>query len=85
MIWVYVTCFYLWPWRGAEPVGQSVGASQPAMSVPANAACAALSMATAAVVTFFFNLPHSNWTLWSSRDISKRLLEKIRRTEAAAG
>ena len=34
---------------------------------------------------FFFNLPHSNWTLWSSRDISKRLLEKIRRTEAAAG
>src|SRR5262249_46747462 len=39
----------------------------------------------AAVVTFVFNLRHSNWTVWSSRDISKRLLEKIRRTEAAAG
>ena len=66
MIWVYVTWFYLWPWRGAESVGQSDGASQPAMSVPVNAACAALSMATAAVVTFVFNLPHPNWAVWSS-------------------
>jgi hypothetical protein len=85
MIWVYVTCFYLWPWRGAEAVRQAVGAPQPAIERPANAACAALSMATATVVTFVFNLLHPNWTVWSSRDISKRLLEKIRRTEAAAG
>jgi len=66
MIWVYVTCFYLWPWRGAESVGPSAGASQPAMSVPVNAAYTALSMATAAVLTLVFNLPHPNWAVWSS-------------------
>src|SRR5262249_52739068 len=42
MIWVYVTCFYLWPWRGADAVGQSVDASQPAIRVRANAARSAL-------------------------------------------
>ena len=92
MIWVYVTWFYLWPWRGAESVGQSDGTSQPAMSVPVNAACAALSMATAAVVTFGFNLPHPNWAVWSSltvirpaRTTSLRRAARGRRHRLRAG
>jgi uncharacterized membrane protein YccC len=36
------------------------------MSVPVNAACAALSVASAAAVTFIFNLPHPNWAVWSA-------------------
>jgi Fusaric acid resistance protein family len=65
-LWVYVICFYLWPWRGEETGSQAAGAPEPGMSVPVNAACAALSVASAAAVTFVFNLPHPNWAVWSA-------------------
>jgi hypothetical protein len=66
-LWVYPICFYLWPWWGEETGRRQVtGASEPGMSVPVNAACAALSVASAAAVTFIFNLPHPNWAVWSA-------------------
>jgi hypothetical protein len=65
-LWVYVACFCLWPWRGEEAAGRPAGAPEPGMSVPANAACAALSVASAAAATFAFHLPHPNWAIWSS-------------------
>jgi hypothetical protein len=65
-LWVYVTCFYFWPWRVEHPGGLAIAAAEPEMSVPVNAACAALSVAVAAAVTFVFNLRHPNWAVWSS-------------------
>src|SRR5262245_45030035 len=65
-LWVYVGCFYLWPWRGEETGGRAASTSALGMSVPVNAACAALSMASAATATFAFHLPHPNWAIWSA-------------------
>jgi Fusaric acid resistance protein-like len=65
-LWVYVVCFYLWPWRGEEAGGGAVRAPEPGMSVPVNAVCAGLSMASAAAATFALHLPHPNWAIWSS-------------------
>ena len=62
-LWVYVACFYLWPWRGEETRGRAAGASEAGMSVPMNAACAALSMVSAAAITFALHLPHPNWAI----------------------
>jgi len=45
-------------------------------------------MATAAVLTFVFNLPRPNWTVWSSVTVippERAVVEKIRRSEAPAG
>jgi hypothetical protein len=65
-LWVYLACFYLWPWRGEETGGQAAGTSKPGMSAPADGLCAAFSAASAAAVAFAFHLPHPNWAIWSS-------------------
>ena len=55
---VYLIFFYLWLWRGAETGNQTaVTTPGPEMSVPVNAACAALSMAAAATAIFVFLRP----------------------------
>jgi hypothetical protein len=86
-LWVYVACFYLWPWRGEETGGRAAGASAPGMSVPVNAVCAALSMASAAAVTFAFHLPHPNWAIWSSLTVIRpeRAVSLRRSAERLAG
>jgi Fusaric acid resistance protein-like len=86
-LWVYVICFYLWPWRGERTGRQATGPSEPGMSVPVNAACAALSAASAAAVNFVFNLPHPNWTVWSALTIIRpeRAVSLRRSVERVAG
>jgi hypothetical protein len=87
VLWDYVACFYLWPWRGEEPRGQAAGASEPGMSVSLNAACAALSVASAAAVTLMFNLPHPNWAVWSALTVIRptRAVSLRRSAERLAG
>jgi Fusaric acid resistance protein-like len=86
-LWVYLVCFYLWPWRGEVGRGQATGASEPGMSVPVNSACAALSVASAAAVTFVFNLPHPNWAVWSALTVIRpeRAVSLRRSGERVAG
>jgi Fusaric acid resistance protein-like len=86
-LWVYVGCFYLWPWRGEETDGRVAGAAEPGMSVPVHAVCAALSMASAAAVTFAFHLPHPNWAIWSSLTVIRpaRAVSLRRSAERLAG
>jgi hypothetical protein len=76
-LWVYVGCFCLWPWRGEETSGRAAGASEPGMSVPVNAACAA----------FAFHLPHPNWAIWSSLTVIRptRAVSLRRSAERLAG
>jgi hypothetical protein len=86
-LWVYVGCFRLWPWRGEETSGQVAVASKPEMSVPVNAACAALSVASAAAATLGFHLPHPNWAVWSSLTVIRpaRAVSLRRSAERLAG
>jgi hypothetical protein len=86
-LWVYVGCFHLWPWRGEEAGGGAARASEPGMSVPVNAACAALSAASAAAVTFALHLPHTNWAIWSSLTVIRpeRAVSLRRSAERLAG
>jgi hypothetical protein len=86
-LWVYVACFYLWPWRGEEAGGRTASASESGMSVPINAVCAALSMASAATATFAFHLPHPNWAIWSSLTVIRpeRAVSLHRSAERLAG
>jgi Fusaric acid resistance protein-like len=86
-LWVYVACFYLWPWRGEETRGRAAGASEPGMSVPMHAVCAALAVASAAAVTFAFHLPHPNWAIWSSLTVIRpeRAVSLRRSAERMAG
>lgn len=69
-LWVYLTCFYLWPWRVEHSGGLATAAAEPEMSVPVNAICAALSVASAAAASFAFHLPHPNWVVWSSLTVN---------------
>jgi hypothetical protein len=87
-LWVYVICFHLWSWRGEETGRRrATGASESGMSVPVNAACAALSVASAAAVTFVFSLPHPNWTVWSALTVIRpeRAVSLRRCVERVAG
>ena len=57
------------------------------MSVPAHAACAALSIGSSAAVTFAFHLPHPNWAIWSSLTVIRpeRATSLRRSAERLAG
>jgi hypothetical protein len=86
-LWVCVECFYLWPWRGEETGGRTADASDREMSVPVNAVCAALSIASAAAATFAYHLPHPNWAIWSSLTVIRpvRAVSVRRAAERLAG
>jgi hypothetical protein len=86
-LWVYVACFCLWPWRGEEAGGRAASTSAPGLSVPVHAACAALSMASAAAATLAFHLPHPNWAIWSALTVIRpaRAVSLRRAAERLAG